>query len=656
LRSRNDKLALRTFFSWADKDTAVWDAYATAWRSMHQDRRCIPSSTENQLCGWTSWYLHYENINEHIVLDHLSHFTGSGHLLSGNPHGGGSKNGWPAKVFQIDDGYTVVGDWLDYNLGKFPRGMAFIADQVRSKGLIPGLWLAPFLASKTSKIVSQHPDWFLKIPTCGNPSLCTFEEDAHVKKLGWDRVQNTHCCFGFHNEGYPRSAPNRSPSSSSSTLYEMMLTHPAFSGAYALDIENAEVRSHLAHVFRVVTREWGFKMLKLDFLFAAAQVARNGKTRGQLMWEAMQMVRGWAGPDTVLLGCGVPLGSSFMVVDYCRIGCDVGASWDTAQRHFHDREYISCVNSLTSTLSRWALSGRFFGNDPDVFFIRDWRMGLTLAERKTLMLLNHLLGHLVFCSDPFDTSRMSSEQQTLLSLFYPWTSTPGANATIGHEVQRVLQPLPQHSDVYTIQVQGGKDKQCMFILVANLSSRAQYVCLNVMDRILSQETMSMQPEHALSTKGSSVYFNADTGQLGSSAAAYWIKPRETSVFLRVMDSAGRFCGPNASVSKAGYGSAMLKRVRVDEPVYLVATKGGHVLPTTEIKSFEQDATYQDRLTIRFWPSMFTRTVTIWLAWQSSGKVNKRWTLNGQPLELCPQVILGSGMNLAKCTLCVHPQT
>ncbi|KAF9929097.1 hypothetical protein BGZ65_005938 [Modicella reniformis] len=436
-----------------------------------------------------------------------------------------------------------------------------------------------------------------------------------------------------------------------------MLAHPAFSvGAYALDLENPEVRAHLAHIFRVVTQEWGYKMLKLDFLFSAAQVVvRNGKTRGQLMWEAMQMLRSWVGPETILLGCGVPLGASFMVADYCRIGCDVGASWDTMQRHFHDREYISCFNSLTSTLSRWALSGRFFGNDPDVFFIRDWRMGLTVVERKTLMLINHVLGHLVFCSDPFETSRMSYEQQSTLDLFYPWPSTPGATTTTTHEVMRVLQPIPHHKDVYMIQVQGGKDKQRTFLIASNLSGQGHHVSLNGMDRILSRDSKSASSMHQ---PGSSVYFNAETGQFGSSAAAYWIKPRETCVFLRVMDPSGRPCGMWASLARAGYGTAMLQTFQMDNPVYLLATKGGHVLPTTEIISFERDPRQQERLTVVFMPSIFTKTVTVWLAWQSSNKMenmSKRLTLNGQALQACPKVILGAGMNLASCTLRVDPQ-
>ncbi|KAF9361257.1 hypothetical protein BGX26_004776 [Mortierella sp. AD094] len=634
LRTAYDRLVLRTFFAWGSKETLVWDAYADAWRSVYQDRRFIRSSLHQQLSGWTSWYCHYENINEHIILENLGHFSGPGYPQPGGQVSQGTS--WPAKVFQIDDGYTVVGDWLDCNKGKFPRGMAIIAESIRGKGLLPGLWLAPFLASKKSNIVKEHPEWFIRKPTADSQS----------------RRQGLCCCcvdFSLHR----------------STSCELMLAHPAFVGAYALDLENPDVQAHLANVFRVVTQEWGFKMLKLDFLFAAALVARNGKTRGQLMWESMQLVRTWAGPETILLGCGVPLGASFMLVDYCRIGCDVGAGWDTMQRHFHDREYISCFNSLTSTLSRWALSGRFFGNDPDVFFIRDWNMGLNATEKRTLMVLNHLLGHLVFCSDSFDFSKLNQEQKAILNSFFPWPSTPNITA-VPHEIVRVLQPLPTQKDVYTIQVQAGENSERTFIVVTNLSSRKQQVHLSAMERIIAKDTnQNTTSQESPSTLVVAVYIQTESGQFGLSAAAYTIKPRETYVFLRVIDSNGRLCGPCATLFRPGYTSVALDAMDASEPVHLLATTGGHVLSTMEIESFKRHAIRQHELVVVFRPCIFPKTIKVWLAWRCSASDKVRiqdkpniakeaLTLNGHPLQLHPELLVGSGICVASCSLQSSP--
>ncbi|KAF9993608.1 hypothetical protein BGZ79_001708 [Entomortierella chlamydospora] len=655
LRTANDKLVLRTFFAWGSKETLVWDAYADAWKSFYEDRRLIKSSLHQQLSGWTSWYCHYENINEHIILENLGHFSGPGYP---------QLSGWPAKVFQIDDGYTVVGDWLDCNKEKFPRGMAAIAESIRNKGLLPGLWLAPFLASKKSNIVKEHPEWFIRKPTA---------DDMIEKQHKQFRRQSLCCCcvdFGLHH----------------SASHELMLAHPAFSGAYALDLENPDVQAHLANVFRVVTQEWGFKMLKLDFLFAAALVARNGKTRGQLMWESMQLVRTWAGPETILLGCGVPLGASFMLVDYCRIGCDVGAGWDTMQRHFHDREYISCFNSLTSTLSRWALSSRFFGNDPDVFFIRDWNMGLNATEKRTLMILNHLLGHLVFCSDSFDFSRLNHEQKATLNSFFPWPSTPNITA-LPHKIVRVLQPLPTQKDVYTIQVQAGENSERTFIVFTNLSSRRQHVHFSAMERIVAKD-ISENTTSQESTLGVAVYIQTETSQFGLSTAAYTIKPRETCIFLRVIDSNGRLCGPCATLFRPGYTSVALDGMDTSEHVHLLATTGGHVLPTTEIQSFKRHAIRQHELVVVFRPCVFQKTIKVWLAWRRPANdkpiirdkpdiakealmlsshpsqlhpirdkpniAKGALTLNGHPLQLHPELLVGSGICVASCMLHISP--
>ncbi|KAF9434864.1 hypothetical protein BGZ76_007280 [Entomortierella beljakovae] len=630
LKTLKDKVVLRTFFAWGSNEPLVWDSYSSVWESFHPDRRSIKSSLHNQLSGWTSWYYHYENINEHVILENLNSFSGSAH----------SPSGYPAKVFQIDDGFTIVGDWLDCDREKFPRGMAVIAEAIRDKGLLPGLWLAPFLASKKANIVKDHPDWFLpKHLTKAVP------EKPHKQT----RQQNFCCCC----VNFGSSSP------------ELMLAHPAFFvGAYALDLENPNVRSHLANVFRTVTQEWGFKILKLDFLFAAALVARNGKTRGQLMWESMQMVRDWVGPDTILLGCGVPLGACFKLVDYCRIGCDVGASWDTMQRYFHDREYISCFNSLTSTLSRWALSGRFFGNDPDVFFIRDWKMGLNPTERRTLMLLNHLLGHLVFCSDPLDFSRLNHEQKQILSSFFPWASTPDI-PTASHEIKRVLQPLASQKDIYMIQVQAGDKSKRTYIVATNLSSRQQHVHLSTLERMIDKETIRDTLPSGSASDGSAVYFQAEIGQFGLASAAYTLKPRETCVFLRVVDSNGLLCGLLPTLVNPGYASIATSdsRTTVDD-IQILATSNGHVLPSTEIQSFERHVKHRSQLKVTFRPTLNPKTIKVWLAWRSPKK-NKHGsmdkiseaveaiTLNDQDVQYHPEMFIGSGIFLASCILSIQ---
>ena len=95
--------------------------------------------------------------------------------------------------------------------------------------------------------------------------------------------------------------------------------------------------------------------------------------------------------DKMILGCGVPLGSAFGKVDFCRIGADVHLQWEDNLQRFHgNRERTSTLLSLRSTLGRWQLNNRVFHNDPDVFILRKEKNKLTLNQQYTLLIINTL--------------------------------------------------------------------------------------------------------------------------------------------------------------------------------------------------------------------------------------------------------------------------
>ena len=144
-----------------------------------------------------------------------------------------------------------------------------------------------------------------------------------------------------------------------------------WSGHVALDTQNPEVREYVTRCLRTATREWGFEMLKLDFLYAACMVPHAGLNRGELMADAIRLCRDAVGDDVIIDGCGVPLASTFGIVDFCRVGCDVGLDWNgPAYLHVTDRERVSTLHSLGNTIYRAPLDGRAFGNDPDVILMR----------------------------------------------------------------------------------------------------------------------------------------------------------------------------------------------------------------------------------------------------------------------------------------------
>lgn len=263
-------------------------------------------------------------------------------------------------IFQIDDGYQAkIGDWLITDTKKFPSGMKAVADSIHKKGMKAGLWLAPFAAVKDSKVFREHPDWF----------LC--------------------------EEGKP------------------FLAGPNWGGYYALDIYNEGARAYIKHFFDVVLNDWGYDMVKLDFLYACCENPMRNKSRGQIMCEAMDLLRECVG-DKLILGCGVPMAPAFGKVDFCRIGADMGLSWK--RNRYTTREDVSTPNAVNNAVFRRHLDGRAFLNDPDVFLLRDNNIYMNLKKRMLLTKINHIFGSLLFTSDNVERYDEQKKQAFLAAI------------------------------------------------------------------------------------------------------------------------------------------------------------------------------------------------------------------------------------------------
>ena len=271
-------------------------------------------------------------------------------------------------IFQVDDGYQqAVGDWLLTDEKKFPNGMKYIADEIHKKGYKAGIWLAPFSAQVSSKIAKEHPDWLLRHNRNGK------------KMLG---------CQGW-------------------------------GGAYTLDIYNEEVRAYIMEVFDTVLNVWGFDMVKLDFLYSQCIEPRNGKTRGEIMCDGVDLLREACG-DKWILGCGVPIGACMGIFDACRISCDASKNWKFKLEKGIDVNALvasirincenpSSQNAIINTVFRNHLDGRAFCNDPDVFFLRDININYTWEQKVLHGKINSVCGNVLFVSDnagDFDDERI----------------------------------------------------------------------------------------------------------------------------------------------------------------------------------------------------------------------------------------------------------
>ncbi len=262
-------------------------------------------------------------------------------------------------LFQIDDGYeTFVGDWTQIDKQKFPNGLAPIIQKIHEKGLKAGIWLAPFVAETKSELYKNHPDWFRKNKS-GKPVKCG---------SNW-------------------------------------------SGFYALDLENPEVRDHIESSLKFFM-DMGFDFFKLDFLYAANLPAYPGKTRSMVAEEAYAFLRRVLG-DRLILGCGATPFNCAGKFDYLRVGPDVSLEFDDVwfMRLMH-RERISTKVTLQNTIYRSFFNGILFGNDPDVFVLRDDNVLLSKEQKRALLTINSLFGNVLMTSD--NIAEYDEEKENLL--------------------------------------------------------------------------------------------------------------------------------------------------------------------------------------------------------------------------------------------------
>lgn len=250
-------------------------------------------------------------------------------------------------IYQIDDGYeTRVGDWFSIDPKKFPNGIKPIADAIHEKGFKAGIWIAPFGAHRWSQLVKDHPDWLIRYPN-GKPV-----------PVG-------------HNWG----------------------------GFFGLDIYNEDARNYIKSVFNEVLNVWGFDMVKLDFLYAAAAIPMHGKCRGEIIYDAIDLLRECCG-DKPILGCGVQQLPCFGKVEYMRIGADMSLGWKHSllRKNMH-REDVSTPNALHNSIYRRCLNGRAFLCDPDVFLLRRTNIKYTPEQQATLAEFIKLFGKVLLMSD-----------------------------------------------------------------------------------------------------------------------------------------------------------------------------------------------------------------------------------------------------------------
>lgn len=310
--------------------------YLAAVVDTHNIRTELPAPV-----GWCSWYQFYTDIDEEIIKSNLQA------VMDLQPE-------IPLSLFQIDDGFeTKPGDWFSFTAG-FPNGLAPLAKKTSEAGLIPGVWLAPFIVHPGAKLVKDHPDWLLR-NKLGLPVNAGFV---------WNRF------------------------------------------TYALDLTNPDALEYACQVIQTAVEKWGFTYLKLDFLYAAALEGvyqDPTKTRAEVLRMGLEALRRAAGPKVTMLGCGCPLGSGLGIFEAMRISADVSGHWEPHFPPFtpllrKEPHMPAARNALQNILSRAFLHRRWWINDPDCLLVRP-DTDLTLADIQTLATAISLTGGSLLLSD-----------------------------------------------------------------------------------------------------------------------------------------------------------------------------------------------------------------------------------------------------------------
>ena len=305
--------------------------------------------------GWESWYNHYADINESLILNDLEALTKTENIIS--------KGSFSSRIFQIDDGWEqALGDWQP-NAERFPNGLAPLAQKICQAAYIPGLWIAPFIIDSRSKTAREHPDWLL------------------------------------HNEKHKPVIAGYNPLWGKGGNF------------YCLDLSNDQVLEYLDSLIDTIINDWGFRYLKLDFMYAGMLYGdyKNPTASYKIYNRAVSTLtsrkKDKNGNPVAYLGCGIPFELSFKYTPLCRIGCDTYEHWKNSLARFlkwngRNEAYLN----LKDTLGHALWDNTIFANDPDVIFIRTKNCSLTTDEKLLIAKVNSLFGSQFMYSDDPQTA------------------------------------------------------------------------------------------------------------------------------------------------------------------------------------------------------------------------------------------------------------
>jgi len=298
------------------------------YRSPHSDNfPHIPASGPSPkppVTGWCSWHFFGPRIDSSIIM-HQARF-----LSALRPR-------LPLQYILIDDGWTTWGDWDTPHPQRFPESLPVVVKQLRGLGFKSGLWIAPFLAKKNSRLFRNHPDWFIK------DKNGAFVEGTKI------------------------------------SLLDGLIPNPR----YILNPSLPQVRAYLDSIFDLIA-SWGFELVKLDFLYAPHFNPLHSTPRipdFHLRKFLTRLRR--RHPNLYTIACGVPLAPAAGVVDAVRISEDINIPHLKYLWPLNSFIHSARLSQLQANLAARKSSSHLWNLDPDAFITHP-AFGISAGQIKKL--------------------------------------------------------------------------------------------------------------------------------------------------------------------------------------------------------------------------------------------------------------------------------
>src|SRR5437867_11667602 len=337
----------RLFFGVSGDYHSQLETYGSLIRVLHHARTSSPSPM-----GWWSWTAYYFGLNEGTALTN-AHWLAQ-HLKS-----------LGYQFFHIDEGYQYArGEYATPDSTPFPNGMAALERRIRSEGLIPGVWTAPFQVADRSWIYENHRDWLVHNAK-GDP--------IRIGQVGGkDRL-------------------------------------------FVLDTTNPGAQEYLRKTYSTLANEWDIGYIKLDFMEDTAVEGlyyRPNTTALEAQKIGLEIIRQAVGEQVILDKDGSPMLNPVGIVDTGRISLDTGHTFEATR------------DAAPGIAARYYMNRNFFVSDPDAFCVssqivtdQPWHGGkvpLTLDEAKASIALSAVSGGMYEIGDDLPALGADPERLALI--------------------------------------------------------------------------------------------------------------------------------------------------------------------------------------------------------------------------------------------------